>query len=66
LDLERAFIDATCPGCSYQFGIQLIDVRLQARVFCPCCKYGIQLADKDASTFQAIEDIERALREFGS
>ncbi len=73
VDLDRHFIDVACPRCRYPFQVQLRDVRLQARVFCPNCKVGVQLVDEEASAEvglrkigRAMSDLERSLRRLGS
>jgi len=72
LDFSRHFVDLACPRCRYAFDVQLLDVRLQARVFCPNCKVGVQLVDEEATAEvglrkvnRAVSDLERALRQLG-
>lgn len=59
--MDRAFIDAPCPRCSYPVEIQLLDVRLQRRVFCPNCKVEIQLVDDDGSAEIGLRKIDAAV-----
>jgi phage FluMu protein Com len=73
LNLDGAFVDLECPRCRYPFDVQLLDVRVQARVFCPNCKVGIQLVDEEASTEvglrtvdRSVNRLDRALRRLGS
>lgn len=63
--LDRAFIDSPCPRCGYAIEVQLIDVRLQSRVFCPCCKEAVQLIDAGASNEIAARQLDDALRRLG-
>ncbi len=73
VDLDRYFIDVGCPRCRYPFEVQVLDVRLQARVFCPNCKVGVRLVDEEASmevglrkVDRAMSELERSLRRLGS
>lgn len=59
------FVSLNCPNCSYAMDIELVSVRLQERVFCPCCKMVVQLLDSDASVHGAQKRMELALRRFG-
>ena len=64
---KGAFLSMACPSCAYAIDVELLSVRLQERVFCPCCKIRIQLIDNEASVFgsqeklrAAFEDLEKA------
>lgn len=61
--LDRAFITINCPACTYALDVQLRSVRLEDRVFCPCCKIAIRLVDAEASTHVAHADIDDAMTE---
>ena len=61
--LDRAFITINCPACTYALDIQLRSIRLEERVFCPCCKVAIRLADADASTHVASAGLDGAVAE---
>lgn len=63
--LDRASVPVPCPHCEYPLTVELLDVRLQRRVFCPCCKAPIQLVDDRASMDAASEQIDAALRSLG-
>jgi len=49
--------------------VQLADVRLQRRVYCPACKVAIQLVDQHASVSTGLDQVESAMndliRKFG-
>ena len=59
--LDRSFISADCPKCTYPMDIQFLSVRLQEVVYCPCCKSSIQLTDDDASSHSANKSISKAM-----
>lgn len=61
--LDRTFIDVPCPRCGYPVEVQILDIRLQSRVFCPSCKVGIQLIDEGASTDVGLRQIDSALED---
>lgn len=63
--LDDTFIDLPCPLCTYAIEVQLIDLRLESRVFCACCKTPIQLIDGDASNEIGTREIDEALRGLG-
>ena len=58
---ERLFVNLDCPNCRYGMDVELMSIQLQDRIFCPCCKIGIQLNDSDASVDRAQEDIAAAI-----
>ena len=58
---EGAFITLNCPRCGYGMDVELLSVRLQKLVFCPCCKISIQLMDADASAHATHEEVEAAM-----
>jgi rubredoxin len=58
---ESLLVSVECPRCGYALDVQLIDLRLEARIFCPNCKIEIQLMDESASVHGAGEDIEAAM-----
>ncbi|MDH6304356.1 uncharacterized Zn finger protein (UPF0148 family) [Parabacteroides sp. PF5-5] len=62
-DLDEIWIDVNCPKCNYLFEIQMIDARLEKKVYCPNCKITIKLQDKDASVHTSVKDINNALQE---
>lgn len=41
-NLDDICIDIYCPKCKHQFEIQIIDARLESKVYCHNCKYTIQ------------------------
>ena len=59
--LDRAFVTVACPRCAYPLDVQLLDVRIQARIFCPNCKVEVRLTDAGASTEVATRQIDAAL-----
>jgi hypothetical protein len=58
---ESILVPVECPRCGYAVDVQVIDVRLEGRIFCPNCKIPIQLVDKSASVHGAGEDFEAAM-----
>ena len=67
--LDSTFIILDCPNCGFGTDIQLMSVKLQETVFCPCCKVNIQLVDVDASAHAAdksihaaVDDLQRELK----
>lgn len=61
--LDGHFVGLECPSCQYEIDVQLLSVRLEETVFCPCCKRTIQLVDAHASAHRAQKDIGEALNE---
>jgi hypothetical protein len=66
-------VNAACPVCTYPLDVELREVRMRSRTFCPNCKTPIQLEDERASTDRtlgnakrAIDGLERTLRRIGS
>ena len=60
---ESLLVSVPCPICGYEFDVAVVDVRLEARTFCPTCKKPIQLVDAEASAHRTGEDIEAAIRD---
>ncbi len=60
---EGLFVTLNCPKCGYGMDVELLSVRLQTIVFCPCCKVTIQLVDADASVHGGQEDVESAIND---
>ena len=60
------FLILECPQCSYGMDVELLSVRLEATIFCPCCKIAIQLVDADASVHGSQKEIESAIKGFES
>ena len=64
MDITKGvFVSVPCPSCDYEVDIELMSVRLQERVFCPCCKIRIQVIDHDATVFRSQEKIEVAFED---
>jgi hypothetical protein len=63
--LDGVFTDVPCPRCGYEMSIQLVDARLERRLFCPCCKSAVQLVDAGASGHGAMRQVDEALRRLG-
>ena len=62
--LDSAFMSLDCPRCSYAIDVELVSIRLESTIFCPCCKGRIQLVDGEASLHRAQKTIERAIDDF--
>lgn len=62
-NLDEIWIDIYCPKCNYQFEIQMIDARLESKVYCHNCKCTIQLKDNEASVHTSTKDINQALND---
>lgn len=60
LNLDEIWININCPKCNYQFEVQMIDARLESRVYCHNCKCIIQMKDSEASVHTSIKDINKA------
>jgi uncharacterized Zn finger protein (UPF0148 family) len=60
---ESLLVSVSCPICGYEFDVAVVDVRLEARTFCPNCKKPIQLVDADASAHRSGEEIDAAMRD---
>ena len=60
-NLDDTWIDINCPKCNYRFEIQMIDVRLESKIYCHNCKFSIQLKDSEASVYTSTRDINQAL-----
>jgi hypothetical protein len=63
IDVDRFFVPAECPNCEYPIEVQIRDVRLEARVFCPNCKSAIHLVDHESGTEVGLRKAERALQD---
>ena len=63
---DGLFITLECPNCNYGMDVEILSVRLEATIFCPCCKIAIQLVDADASVHGSQQEIESAIKDFGS
>lgn len=61
---DDLFVTLGCPNCDYGMDVELLSVRLEERIFCPCCKVTIQLVDAGANVHAAQEDIESAMKDF--
>ena len=61
--IDGLFIVVNCPKCGYGMDVELRSVKLQERVFCPCCKVTIQLVDANASLYVAQEEIDVAIND---
>lgn len=62
--LDGAFLSVDCPRCGYAIDVELVSIRLESTIFCPCCKGRIQLVDGEASLHRAQKEIERAINNF--
>ena len=62
-NLDNTWIDIYCPKCKYQFEIQIIDARLESKLYCHNCKCTIQLQDNEASVHTSTRDINQALND---
>lgn len=60
------YVTIPCPSCEYEVDVELLSVRLEESVFCPCCKISIQLVDADASAHGAQKRMELAFKSFDS
>jgi len=60
---DGLFVTLNCPNCDYGLDVELLSVRLEAIVFCPCCKSTIQLVDADSSVHGAQEDVASAMKD---
>ena len=60
--IDRLFVNVDCPNCGYGVDVQILSVRLESTVFCPCCKISIQLVDDGASVHGAQEEVDLALK----
>ena len=59
--LDGTFVTLPCPACTYPVEVQFRSIRLEDRVFCPCCKIAIKLVDDEASTYVASSRIDGAM-----
>ena len=59
--LDRLFVNTDCPDCGYGVDVQVLSVRLEATIFCPCCKISIRLVDEEATAHGSQEDMDLAL-----
>ncbi len=60
-ELLANLVSFPCPRCRYEVEIQLLDARVQAYRYCPCCRARIHLVDKDGSMFGAFEEVDHAM-----
>jgi hypothetical protein len=71
-DLDKLLIEIECPRCGYPIEIEMIDARLECRLFCPNCKSQVRLHDYESSLHAAqaeihsgMERLTQAFRELG-
>lgn len=64
MEILKSLIAFPCPQCGYEVEIQLLDARVQAYRFCPCCRERIRLVDSDGSLFGALEAVDLAMKDF--
>jgi hypothetical protein len=63
--LDGIFADAPCSRCGYPLKVEFLDVRIERRIFCPCCKAVVQLVDAGASNDGLAREGDAALRRLG-
>jgi len=63
LNLDRAWLSAPCPRCTYEVEFTMLQARLEETVYCPCCKGTIRLVDETASVEGSKRDIDNAVNE---
>lgn len=63
INIDSLWIDYSCPSCSYQDQVQLIDIKTEKTIFCHNCKISIKLIDSNGSSHTAINDINNALND---
>lgn len=61
--LDRNFMSAQCPRCTYEMDVQFRAILLEDMVYCPACRSRIRLVDENASAHEAGRQLEGALRE---
>ena len=59
--LDKQWMAIECPKCNYSFDTQIIQIRLQENVFCPCCKSTIKLIDEGSSVAISGRKINRSI-----
>lgn len=62
-EILKNLVSFSCPKCGYEVEIQLLDARVQAYRFCPCCHARIHLVDASGSMFGELEAIDLAMQE---
>lgn len=62
-EILASLVSFPCPRCGYEVEIQLLDARVQAYRYCPCCRARIRLVDADGSMFGALEEIDLAMKQ---
>jgi phage FluMu protein Com len=60
---DNAMVEIACPRCGYVQDVQLLDARLERRIFCPACKWAIQIVDDSASLHTSLERADQALKD---
>ncbi|MFE7461023.1 hypothetical protein [Streptomyces sp. NPDC057554] len=60
-EILQTLVSIPCPSCGYEVEIQLLDARVQAYRYCPCCRNRIHLVDADGSLFGALEEVDLAM-----
>ena len=63
---DNVFITLDCPICQYGIDVELLSVRLEEIIYCPCCKATIQLVDEEASMHVSQEGVDSAMADFES
>lgn len=63
VEILNSFVPYACPMCSYELEIQLLDARVQAYYYCPCCRVRIRLIDSDGSMYGELEAVDLAMQE---
>lgn len=63
-EILNSLIPFACPNCNYELEIQLLDARVQAYRYCPCCRVRIRLIDSDGSMYGQLEAVDLAMHKF--
>lgn len=63
IDLNKTEIPFNCPACKFSLKVRLEQVSREETITCKNCKKEIQLKDKDGSTRNGVEGVNRSLRD---
>lgn len=45
MDFVKTWIEVDCPKCNYKNDIRLLDIKLEAKIYCSNCKTSIHIKD---------------------
>lgn len=66
MDFEKTWTEIECSKCNYKNDLQLLDIKLETKIYCSNCKTCIQLKDDNASFYSGINQMNNFLKDFNN